>query len=67
VYDIIITENNYEKKCQVKKYLKEKFKIKDLSKLKYFLEIEIALYQRSFYLPKKVYPRLANENQKVRV
>jgi Reverse transcriptase (RNA-dependent DNA polymerase) len=36
VDDIIVTGNNYEFFCQVKKYLKEKFKIKDLGKLKYF-------------------------------
>jgi Reverse transcriptase (RNA-dependent DNA polymerase) len=42
VDDIIITWNNEKKIKNVKDYLKNKFDIKDLKKLKYFLGIEIA-------------------------
>jgi hypothetical protein len=50
---IIVTGNNYENFCQGKKYLKEKFKIKDLGKLKYFLGIDtkdLFIYQRNHIL-----------------
>jgi ribosomal protein S8 len=42
VDDIIITENNLKEINRVKMQLKEKFDIKDLRLLKYFLGIEIA-------------------------
>jgi Reverse transcriptase (RNA-dependent DNA polymerase) len=42
VDDIIITENNLEEIKRVKIQLKKIFNIKDLSLVKYFLEIEIA-------------------------
>jgi Reverse transcriptase (RNA-dependent DNA polymerase) len=42
VDDIIITRNDQEEIKKVRSQLKEKFDIKDLGLLKYFLEIEIA-------------------------
>jgi Reverse transcriptase (RNA-dependent DNA polymerase) len=42
VDDIIITGNNEKEIKNVKDYLKNKFDIKDLGKLKYFLGIKIA-------------------------
>jgi Reverse transcriptase (RNA-dependent DNA polymerase) len=42
VDDIIITENNEKKIKSAKDYLKNKFGIKNLGKLRYFLVIEIA-------------------------
>jgi Reverse transcriptase (RNA-dependent DNA polymerase) len=45
VYDIIIVRNNLEEIKRVKIQLKEKFDIKDLGLLKYFIGIEITLIQ----------------------
>jgi Reverse transcriptase (RNA-dependent DNA polymerase) len=55
--DIIIIENNSMKISEIKKSLKERFEIKDLGRLKYFLGIEIAhsikglfIFQRKYIL-----------------
>ncbi|GJV14884.1 ribonuclease H-like domain-containing protein [Tanacetum coccineum] len=57
VDDIVITGNNLSKLEKFKVYLKSKFQIKDLGKLKYFLGIKvldnndgICLSQRKYYL-----------------
>lgn len=42
INDIIVTENDLQEMDQLKKSLAEEFEIKDLQKLKYFLEIEVA-------------------------
>jgi Reverse transcriptase (RNA-dependent DNA polymerase) len=46
VYDIIVTGNNEKEIKIVKNYLKNKFDIKDLGRLKYFLGIEIVHSKR---------------------
>ena len=55
VDDIIITGNNYEKINEVKKYLKEKFEIKDLGRLKYFLGIEITHSTKGLFISQRKY------------
>jgi Reverse transcriptase (RNA-dependent DNA polymerase) len=50
VDDIIITENNDIQIANVKAFLKKKFDIKDLRKLKYFLGIEIAHSNKDLFL-----------------
>jgi Reverse transcriptase (RNA-dependent DNA polymerase) len=47
VDDIIIIENN-EKIKNIKDYLNNKFDIKDLEKLKYFVKIEIAHKKKKY-------------------
>ena len=42
VDDIIVIENNLEQIKELKKFLGERFKLKDLGNLKYFLGIEVA-------------------------
>jgi inosine/xanthosine triphosphate pyrophosphatase family protein len=57
VDDIIIIENN-EKIKNIKDYLKNKFDIKDLEKLKYFVRIEIAHKKKKnicFYLKENMF------------
>jgi Reverse transcriptase (RNA-dependent DNA polymerase) len=53
VDDIIITDNNLEEIKRVKEKLKQKFNIKDLDLLKYFLEIEIAHSPRDYLFHKE--------------
>jgi Reverse transcriptase (RNA-dependent DNA polymerase) len=56
VDDIIIIGNNLVEINYVKKDLKQKFKIKDLNKLKYILGIEIAHSQKKFlYLKENIF------------
>jgi Reverse transcriptase (RNA-dependent DNA polymerase) len=55
VDDTIVTENNYEKNYQVKKYLKEKFKIKDFGKLKYYLGIKITHSTKELFISQRKY------------
>ncbi|GKC10402.1 ribonuclease H-like domain-containing protein [Tanacetum coccineum] len=57
VDDIVVTGNNLDEIEKFKQFLKSKFQIKDLGKLKYFLGIEvldnkdgICLSQRKYYL-----------------
>jgi Reverse transcriptase (RNA-dependent DNA polymerase) len=50
VDDIIITGNNKESIQHIKKQLKDKFDIKDLGYLQYFLGIEIAHSQGNLFL-----------------
>jgi Reverse transcriptase (RNA-dependent DNA polymerase) len=56
VDDIIVTENNVKEIKNIKDYLKNKFDIKDLEKLKYFLRIEIAhSKEKSLFLSQRKY------------
>lgn len=55
VDEIIITGNNVSVVNNVKKYLDEKFKIKDLGILQYFLGIEIVRNKNSLYLCQRKY------------
>jgi Reverse transcriptase (RNA-dependent DNA polymerase) len=55
VDNIIITGNNEKEINNVKTYLKEKFDIKDLGKLKYFLGIEIAHSGKGLFLSQRKY------------
>jgi Reverse transcriptase (RNA-dependent DNA polymerase) len=55
VDDIIVTGNNEEEIKNVKDYLKNKFDIKDLGKLKYFLRIEIAHSTKGLFLSQRKY------------
>ncbi len=41
VDDLIITGDNHEDISDLKKLLKQKFEMKDLGKLRYFLNIEV--------------------------
>lgn len=63
VDDIIITSNNQEEIKKVKINLKEKFGIKDLCLLKYFLKIEIAHYSKGLsILQRKICVRFAKRS-----
>jgi Reverse transcriptase (RNA-dependent DNA polymerase) len=50
VYDLIITGDNQVEIDGIKQDLKQKFDIKDLGKLKYFLGIEIAHSQKRLFI-----------------
>ena len=53
--DIIITGNNFEQIQNIKKQLKEKFDIKDLGYLKYFLGIEVANSDKGLFICQRKY------------
>jgi Reverse transcriptase (RNA-dependent DNA polymerase) len=53
VDDIIITGNDTNEIYNVKKFLQRKFDIKDLRKLKYFLDIEIAYSNKGLFLSQR--------------
>jgi Reverse transcriptase (RNA-dependent DNA polymerase) len=55
VDDIIIVGNDDNQIVNVKNYLKEKFDIKVLEKLRYFLEIEIAHSNKDLFLSQRKY------------
>ena len=55
VDDIIITGNNLEEIRKIKILLKEKFDIKDLGYLKYFLGIEVAFSKRGLFISQRKY------------
>jgi Reverse transcriptase (RNA-dependent DNA polymerase) len=56
VDDIIVTGNNVKEIKNIKDYLKNKFDITDLEKLKYFLRIEIAhSKEKSLFLSQRKY------------
>lgn len=55
VDDIIIASNNITYVSQVKTYLDDRFKIKDLGKLKYFLGFEIASHSIGISLSQRKY------------
>jgi Reverse transcriptase (RNA-dependent DNA polymerase) len=55
VDDIIVTGSNQIEIDCVKKYLKQKFEIKDLGKLKYFLGIEIAHSKKWLFISQRKY------------
>jgi Reverse transcriptase (RNA-dependent DNA polymerase) len=67
VDDIIIAGNNLKKINRVKIQLKEKFEIKDLELLKYFLGIKITHSPKEIFISQKIYLRFAEGNQKNRV
>ncbi|GJS50510.1 protein kinase-like domain, concanavalin A-like lectin/glucanase domain protein [Tanacetum coccineum] len=54
-YDIIITDNNIFEIEKFKVYLKSKFMIKDLGKLKYFLSIEVIDTDKGICLNQRKY------------
>nr|GEV57641.1 ribonuclease H-like domain-containing protein [Tanacetum cinerariifolium] len=55
VDDIVITENDVNETDKFKVFLKSKFQIKDLGKLKYFLEIEVLDNKDGICLSQKKY------------
>src|SRR5664279_1876932 len=55
VDDIIITGDNQNEIEGVKRNLKQKFEIKDLGKLKYFLGIEIAHSTKGLFISQRKY------------
>nr|GEV01945.1 ribonuclease H-like domain-containing protein [Tanacetum cinerariifolium]GEV01946.1 ribonuclease H-like domain-containing protein [Tanacetum cinerariifolium] len=55
VNDIIITGNNVSEIEKFKVYIKSKFMIKDLGKLKYFLDIEVVDTDKGIYLNQRKY------------
>jgi Reverse transcriptase (RNA-dependent DNA polymerase) len=55
VNDIIIIENNWKNIQQIKRQLKNRFDIKDLGHLKYFLGIEVAYSNGSLFLSQRKY------------
>jgi Reverse transcriptase (RNA-dependent DNA polymerase) len=55
VDDLIITRNNEMEIELIKKNLKQKFEIKELGKLKYFLGIEIAHSKKGLFLSQRKY------------
>lgn len=55
VYDIVIASNNMEEIQKLKGFLNEKFKLKDLRQLKYFLGLEIAVSKQGISLNQRHY------------
>nr|GEW23667.1 ribonuclease H-like domain-containing protein [Tanacetum cinerariifolium] len=55
VDDIVVTENSVNEIENFKQFLKSKFQIKDLGKLKYFLGIEVLDNKDSIYLSQRKY------------
>nr|GEZ34698.1 ribonuclease H-like domain-containing protein [Tanacetum cinerariifolium] len=55
VDDIVLTGNNIEEINRFKEFLKSKFLIKDLGKLKYFLGIEVVDIDAGLYLNQRKY------------
>lgn len=55
VDDIVITTNEQTVAVNLKIFLNEKFKLKDLGDLKYFLGIEVARFSKGIYLCQRHY------------
>jgi len=55
VDDILLTESDYVVLAETKKYLKRHFVTKDMGKLKYFLEIEVAYKKHELLLSQRRY------------
>ena len=55
VGDIILTRNNEREKHEVKQRLTTKFEIKELGKLKYFLNIEVAYSTQGIFISQQKY------------
>lgn len=55
VNDIVITRDDHEKIKHLKELLAWEFEVKDLGKLKYFLDMEVAHTKEVTYAPQKKY------------
>ena len=55
VGDIIVTETDEREKHEVKQRLTTEFEIKELGKLKYFLDIEVAYSTQGIFISQKKY------------
>ncbi|XP_043694033.1 uncharacterized mitochondrial protein AtMg00810-like [Telopea speciosissima] len=55
VDDIVITSDNHHEITNMKQHLKEKFDIKDLGKLRYFLGIEVASSNKGLFISQRKY------------
>jgi Reverse transcriptase (RNA-dependent DNA polymerase) len=53
VDDLIITESDEQKIRLIKHHLRDKFDIKDLGYLKYFLRIEVVFSKKGLFLSHK--------------
>lgn len=55
VDDVVLARNNVEFLQKVKDYLNQKFRIKDLERLKYFLGIKVVRFNEGFVLSQGKY------------
>ena len=53
--DVILTRNDLEQIQELKKFLNDRFKLKDLGNLKYFLGVEVARLTKGIFLSQMKY------------